>query len=478
MFIIKKLIIIFILLFSHFVCVWSDELRGVWIHSPTSIIDHRGWDATVRVLAENGFNALFANFAWAGCAEYPSGVVAPHPSLYDRDGNSHDRLQECLDACRKYGIQLHVWIVACNLGERTPASVTEQFREEGRLQLDSAGQSATYLAPHLKENQRLLVELASEVVSSYPVDGLHLDYIRYPGIKYDFSPSARAAFEQSVGHPVANWPSDCQSGGIEYESFLQWRRDNITALVRQVRDAVKALRPEVQLTAAVYGYWPSARVGIAQDAACWAEERLVDALCPMNYSPDPWEAGAWLRQQLRVVDGRVPIYTGLANYKTTVPEDLEAQIVDARTCGADGFITFQLRPDFANHWLPELHETVTGEPAAAPIGNIPLFQATWSRPPIQLPWRFLRFWRRGDCIKCVIRQQAASQHDSCKTLKFSLLHNGVKLIDWSGSSSLLQDGSWRLEFMPERRGYYRWEIQWTDSAGQNRTWRSSSRFVY
>ena len=455
----------------------AGELRGAWIHSPTGIEDKRGWDATVRTLAENGYNALFANFAWAGCADYPSGVVEPHPSLYDKDGNCHDRLQECLEACRKYGVQLHVWIVVCNLGHRTPERVRCQFVEEGRLQLNSDGEASTYLAPHQEVNKILLRDLATEVVSRYPVDGVHLDYVRYPGSKFDFSPSARAAFEQSLGRPVAQWPQDCQAGGKDFDAFQQWRRDNITELVRLIRRAIKAIRPEIQFTAAVYGYWPGARNGIAQDAAYWVDEGLVDALCPMNYSKDTWEAGAWLRQQLRVVDGRVPIYTGLANYMTPTPEDLMAQIRDSRKCGADGFVTFQLRPEFADSWLPVLHETVTSEPTEPPTGKSPRLQATWAKPPRKFPWRLLRLWLRGDLVRCVVRWPEGKSLADSNSLQVSLLRNGERIEECSIRVKVLRDGARRLEFTPQRRGYYRWELRWNDEEGQPREWRSASRYV-
>ena len=469
----NKLLCIFVLL-ALGGALLAGEMRGAWIHSPSGIEDKRGWDATVRVLAENGYNALFANFAWAGCADYPSGVVEPHPSLYDRDGNCRDRLQECLDACRKYGVQLHVWIVVCNLGHRTPERVKREFCADGRVQLDAAGESSTYLAPHLPENQALLENLVAELVTRYPVDGIHLDYIRYPGSKYDFSDSARTAFEQSLGRAVTQWPQDCQADGKEHAAYQQWRRDNITALVRLVRDTVKSLRPEVQLTAAVYGYWPGARNGIAQDAERWVDEGLLDALCPMNYSKDAWEAGAWLRQQLKAVDGRVPIYTGLANYMTPTPEDLASQIEDARKCGADGFVTFQLKSEFADRWLPELHQHVISEEVAAPVagGMRPL--VTWAKPPRKFPWRLLRFWRRGDRLRCRLRWSGGAMPDD---LKIRLLHNGQKAADVAFRPSFLPDGALRLEFTPARRGYYRWELHWTDDDGRAREWRSASRFV-
>ena len=475
-------VIALVLLLSAGHTLWAGELRGAWIHSPTGIVDKRGWDATVKALADNGYNAIFVNFAWGGCADYPSAVVAPHPSLYDREGNCHDRLQECLDACRKYGVQLHVWVVACNLGDRTPEAVKRQFCEEGRVQLSAAGEESTYLAPQWEENRLLLRDLAAEIVSRYEVDGLHLDYIRYPGSEYDFSPAARVAFERKLGRTVEEWPEDCRKGGRDYEAFLEWRRDNITELVRQVHDTVQTIRPEVQLTAAVYGYWPGARVGIAQDAERWAKEGLVDALCPMNYSEDAWEAGQWLRQQLHAVDGAVSVYSGLANYMTPTPEELIRQIKDTRKCGADGFITFQLKPEFADQWLPVLHETVTASPETPPLrGNEPRPQVTWERPPIELPWRLLRFWRRGDRIRCTVAWRSLAPDglpERAPEIQVELLCNGEAMEKYDGGATWRKDGTLRLVFIPGLRGYYRWSLRWTDEAGDDHEFRTTSRYVH
>ena len=83
-----------------------NELRGVWIHSAYGIGDW-GWDRTIRVLAENGFNAIFPNMLWGAVADYPSDVLPVHPWVEERGY----QIQLCLDACCKYGIEMHVWKV-------------------------------------------------------------------------------------------------------------------------------------------------------------------------------------------------------------------------------------------------------------------------------------------------------------------------------------------------------------------------------
>lgn len=362
----KALLAILVLLCAS--ALPAQELRGAWIHSPVGIKGW-GWDRTVQVLAENGFNALFANLAWASTADYPSEVLAPDPLVIQKDGTTRDCLRECLDACRKYGVQLHVWMVVCNMGERVPQDLLAKMRQDGRTQIDAEGKDTTYFSPQLKENRELLEKALTELVTKYDVDGVHLDYIRYPFGACDASEKTRRDFEASLGHKVKSWPADILKGGVNRGDFRQWGRNNITSLVRCARDAIKKARPEVQVSAAVYGYWPSSKDSICQDPALWAKEGLVDFLCPMNYSGKPEEPRGWLQQQLEAVQGRVPIYSGLANYQCETVEALQEEIADARRLGADGFICFQLKQEFAEGYLPVLGKKETAEPSIPPVVN-------------------------------------------------------------------------------------------------------------
>ncbi|MBQ7179592.1 MAG: hypothetical protein IJS08_19390, partial [Victivallales bacterium] len=92
------------------------ELRGVWCHSAYGVTGYT-WDEAVRALAENGFNALFLNACWADLADYPSSVLMNAPDIAEKG----DQIALCLEACRKYGVELHIWRVCWNLGYRYPA---------------------------------------------------------------------------------------------------------------------------------------------------------------------------------------------------------------------------------------------------------------------------------------------------------------------------------------------------------------------
>jgi uncharacterized lipoprotein YddW (UPF0748 family) len=327
----------------------SGELRGAWIHSAFGIADW-GWDRTIKALADHGFNAVFPNLCWGAVADYPSAVLPVHPDVATK-GN---QLQLCLDACRRYGVELHVWRVNWNMGHRTPAAIREQYVEAGRVQVTRKGEPSLFLAPHLEENVRLEREAMLEIVRTYPVAGIHFDYIRYPGEHCDFSDSARAAFTQWHGAAVTNWPADCAPGGALREAYNRWRRANISRLVREVSEGAHALRPEVRVSAAVFGGWEGARESIAQDTAEWIANGWLDFICPMNYTPSDTFLADLLGQQMAMLGARIPLYCGIGAWEHPSVARTAGQIDLARRLGADGFICFSLTERFATTVLPLL----------------------------------------------------------------------------------------------------------------------------
>ncbi|MBQ7651934.1 MAG: family 10 glycosylhydrolase, partial [Victivallales bacterium] len=327
----------------------ESELRGAWIHSAYGI---KGWtwDETIRVLSENGFNAIFPNMSWACVADYKSDVLPVHPDV----NTLGDQIEACLAACRKYGVELHVWHVCWNMGHRTPPEIVKWMQDEKRTQISLTGASSRFLAPHIEENFNMEKEALLEIVRKYDVDGIHLDYIRYPDSKCDFSPNARAAFEKTLGNAVEKWPEDCRPGGRHYAAYNLWRQNNISRLVEVVSKEAHAAKPSIKVSAAVYGEWEGACEWVAQDAVLWVRKGWLDFICPMNYSANSADFRDWLSRQLEITAPLLPIYAGIGAYMTASPVDVAEQIRVARTIGADGFVCFSLTEGFAKRTLPML----------------------------------------------------------------------------------------------------------------------------
>ncbi len=321
--------------------------RGWWNHSGFGA--YKGdWERTATELEQAGFNAVFPNPIWSGEARYRSKIFPVSPEV-DQYG---DQLEECVKACHKHGIQVHVWKVNFNLKHRISEDMVEKYRQEKRLQVDDEGNEHLWLCPSNPINIDQEVNAMVEIATKYPVDGVHFDYIRYEGMKYCFCDGCREKFEKSIGKKVENWPKDCLDGDLKAQ-WTQWRADCITNIVRTTYHKIKAVRPDCKVSAAVFIHYPGVIKTIGQDWAAWANEGIVDFLCPMNYTLDANSYGRFYNRQKEFVKPDFPLYPGVGEWKLT-PDGTIQQLLKAQENGCPGFMIYDLTEDAAGRILPLL----------------------------------------------------------------------------------------------------------------------------
>jgi len=425
----------------------DHELRAVWIHQPWGIADW-GWDKTIKVLADNGFNAIFPNMLWGAVADYPSEVLPVHPDVATRG----DQIAQCLAACRKYGVELHVWKVNWNMGGHTPQAIKQQMQAAGRCQQSRSGSPSDYLAPHLQENFELERDAMLEIVRKYEVDGIHFDYIRYPDGEHDFSDSARAAFEQQRGKPVEGWPDSCYNGPLADE-WNAWRRGNITRLVKAVYEGAHAIRDDIQVSAAVFGDWNGSPHSIAQATEEWIDRGWLDFVCPMNYTPDHAVLTRWLERQTPAVGGRIPLYSGLGSFRHESPAETAHQIDLTRQLGADGFVCFDLSERFATRWLPALRTGSSSEDTAFMPHHSPALAADTSAGIEGL--RSPRY-RINQPIETTLRSGDPDRMDGFASGQYSILCDGEPVGEAKDLN--ISEGQTTVGFTPDRAGIWRVEV--------------------
>lgn len=271
-----------------------------------------------------------------------------------------DQIEQCCAAAKKYGLEVHVWKVNFNLST-APKDFASKLRREGRTQVSVRGKPSDWLCPSHPDNQKLELESMLEVVQKYPIDGLHLDYIRYPNAEHCYCDGCRRRFEAQSGQNILdrNWPQECYSGPRK-EEYNQWRCRQITSLVaaiscraRRLRssgpDRQSAVRP-LKISAAVYGSYPSCRESVAQDWPKWVEAGHLDFVCPMNYTADSAQFASLIKKQQKLLAGRAPLYVGIgaasSKSKLTAAE-VAGQIELARQLGAEGFVIFDFNAQTA-----------------------------------------------------------------------------------------------------------------------------------
>jgi len=251
-----------------------SEFRAVWIHSAFGVSDW-GWERSCEVLADAGFNAIIPNMLDAGITSNPSDVLPVDERVAERG----DQMAALVKAAHRHGIEVHAWKVNYNLGGADDAFV-DRLRQQGRLQANQRGEEMPWLCPSHPDNLALEAESMLEVVRNYDVDGLHFDYIRYPGTEGCYDQGCRRRFEAATGHRVGTWPEDVLTGEL-IEPFQKWRQDQITRLVRRVSIQAHKMRPEIKISAAVFGDWPTSRFSVGQDWFRWIDEGDLVFVCPI-----------------------------------------------------------------------------------------------------------------------------------------------------------------------------------------------------
>ena len=333
----------------------KGEIRAVWDHSGRGLYPG-DWGRTCKLLKDAGFSDLYVNVAGSAFAHYASGVL-PHSRVFDEQG---DQLAACVAAAKPLGLRVHAWIL-CFATEQATAERLEIFRKRGWLLTNMDGSPRNWIDPAVPEVRTYLVNAVREMAVNYKVDGIHLDFVRYPDFLSSLGPTVKARFEKATGRRAADWPEDVKSGALRAE-FMRWRAEQVSDFVQAARKALKRDAPGKLLTAAVFGKYPSCLDAVGQDWESWINIGLVDYVTPMNYTEDMVKFNEWLGPQTRTRKQAMKIVPGIG--VTAAESRLDAaQVIDqiqaARRAGCPGFALFDLDTTLRQEILPVLRMGVT-----------------------------------------------------------------------------------------------------------------------
>lgn len=264
--------------------VWLTTIGGLdWPHSYAHTAagiarQQQELCAHLDRLRALGINTVLLQTRIRGTVIYPSAYEPWDGCLSGRPGMSpgYDALAFAVEECHKRGMAIQAWVVAFPL---TSLTVTRQLGAQSIIRRHPALCMRTgdhwMMNPGIPATADYLAGLCREIVERYDVDGIHLDYIRYPEKEVPFDD--RRTFRR-YGHG---------------ESLSEWRRANVTRCVKQIYDAVKAVKPWVMVSCSPVGkhddlpryssYGWNARTTVSQDVQRWMSEGIMDEIFPMMY---------------------------------------------------------------------------------------------------------------------------------------------------------------------------------------------------
>ena len=188
-----------------------------------------------------------------------------------------------------------------------------------------------------------------DLAERYELDGIHFDYIRFPSAEFDYSRGALDRFRAWVTPrlPPASVPdmdSAYRRDPLAFTDALpgpwdEFRRDQITGLVERVYHGVKARRPDLTVSAAVFANVDDAYRSRFQDWRTWLERGFLDVVVPMAYTPEDDRFREQVREAAVSAGRRDRVWAGIGAYLNTYDGTL-SKIDIARGEHAGGVILF------------------------------------------------------------------------------------------------------------------------------------------
>lgn len=287
----------------------SETLRGVWVSTAWNIdfpsesgLTEEKLKAEIDEIVENtaswGLNAIFLQVRPMNDSIYPSEIFPT--STFVGEGLPFDILEYFISAAHSKGIELHAWINPY----RCKTANEYTFESDGVF----------YYDPGLPEVRKIVVDGVREILNNYDVDGIHFDDYFYPSGDFDDS----ATFEK--------YGNGAKIG--------DWRRDNVTELIKEVSSVVKK-KSGCVFGVSPGGIWatkqnePDGVEGLGNtsqtyydvyaDTKKWVEEGLLDYICPQIY----WQLESKIAPFGKIAEwwsdlcekNGVSLYVGIAAYR-------------------------------------------------------------------------------------------------------------------------------------------------------------------
>jgi uncharacterized lipoprotein YddW (UPF0748 family) len=370
------------------------EVRALWISrfdlgSPP--MKRARLEQLINRAADAGFNAILLQVRATGDAYYKPGVepwsyrlTSSRVSDLGRDPG-WDPLAVAVEVAHQRGIELHAYLnafttwecAALGAGGGAPPHTNPEHPYWSLANYDPAtkgydpswrvyakvngtptpmGDTKTspvpcseYLwsSPGVDAVHQQNLAVIRDIVTRYSVDGIHLDRVRYPGKQYSHDPETYAAWH-SVVPPV---------------TFENWQRDHLSQWMARYRAEIKAIRPQVIFSAAVwFTYKKTSAITFPtsqgyfdyyQDSRLWLTKGTVDAIAPMIYGPTfDADIAKWrvLADDHVAAQGGQQVWVGIGGDQANFNQIAE-RIAYARKIGAAGVALYSAGPlDARGYW--------------------------------------------------------------------------------------------------------------------------------
>lgn len=284
----------------------ENPMRALWLRPKET--SKAEVEAAVEKIADAGINTIFLETVFNGFTIFPVDYDATYQNpMY----GGFDVLQAYIDACHARGMQLHCWVESFFIGMAWESSGGPVYAahqdwlladKEGNKYEDTMYGPMYFLNPARPECRDWIVNLYAIFVENYDVDGIQLDYVRYPEKTttkdYGYDDYTINAFIQAGGSD----PTNEKEGSAVAEAFVEFKQEQVTKYVKQCSDTLRAIKPELIISLSVYPFYDQGKSSFMQSAGLWMEKGYGDLIVPMAYYENQIDSIA--QSTLELTEGR------------------------------------------------------------------------------------------------------------------------------------------------------------------------------
>ena len=284
----------------------AAQIRSIWLDRET-IVNAKSPQGLAKVFDRfkaAGINTVFVETVNAGYPIYPSAVAPEQNPLI----KGWDPLAAAVELGKAYNMEIHAWVWTFAAGNQAhnplvgkptnyPGPILSAHPDwagyDNKGNLIISGQTKPFLDPANPEVRNYLHSLLAEIVANYDVDGIQLDYIRYPfqdpkaNRLFGYGTAARAQFKDLTGVDPSQLSPTSQDQRIRYlwNQWTAFKTQQITSFVAETAQRLRRQNPNIKISAAVFADDTYKRQQeLQQDWEDWAEQGLVDWIVLMSYA--------------------------------------------------------------------------------------------------------------------------------------------------------------------------------------------------
>lgn len=335
---------------------------GVW-HRPNAgkEFDLNGIKETIKLFSETGVNTVYLETFWNGYSMSDDSDYID----YHRDFKTftYDGYKDYLDAfigeAHLAGIEVHSWVENFFVGYQNypesniltgklPNSNEDAPDKEDRVNWvirDYQGNEYTqfeggkykFIDPSNPNVRTFLISYYKELFNNYELDGINLDYIRYPVSEgyganpvprdHGYSEYSAARFLEEQGESTlslaylkgqlsktTNFPEDAEDLKAEWDKF---KIRQVSEYVKEVYDAISIIEEQdnkdIIISTAVFA-GSDALLKKHQDWASWVNSGLIEVTTPMVYYQNSDTVTLRLKEMVNKIDNQAFNYAGIAPF--------------------------------------------------------------------------------------------------------------------------------------------------------------------